>query len=95
MADHIQGFANFANESEDPMSRAENETGVGNTIGARFFTKLVQMGSYEVTGSVTRQQLQDMPMYGIDVVGRLLRACRMNSLSQSTTVSSTVSSVLV
>lgn len=81
-ADHIQGFANFATESEDPMSRAENETGVGNTIGARFFTKLVQMGSYEVTGTVTRQQLQDMPMYGIDVVGKVIESMQ-NELSQS------------
>lgn len=81
-ADHVQGFANFFNGSDDPMTRAENETGVGNTIGARMFTKLVQMGSYEVTGTVTRQQLQDMPLYGIDVVGKVLEAMQ-NELSQS------------
>ena len=80
-ADHVQGFANFATGSADPMSRAENETGVGNTIGARMFTKLVQMGSYEVTGSVTRQQLQDMPLYGVDVVGKVLEAMQ-NQISQ-------------
>ena len=78
-ADHIQGFANFfedeeGNGSEDPMTRAQNETGVGNTIGARMFTKLVQMGAYEVTGTVTRQQLQDMPLYGVDVIGQVLEA---------------------
>lgn len=81
-ADHIQGFSNFYNGSDDPMSRAENETGVGNTIGARMFTKLVQMGSYEVTGSVTRQQLQDMPLYGIDVIGKVLEAMQ-NEISQA------------
>ena len=86
-ADHVQEFSNFFGDgagkgSDDPMTRAQNETGVGNTIGARFFTKMVQMGSYEVTGSVTRQQLQDMPLYGIDVVGKVLEAMK-NELSQA------------
>ena len=81
-ADHVQEFSNFATGSADPMSRAENETGVGNTIGARMFTKLVQMGSYEVTGSVTRQQLQDMPLYGVDVIGKVLEAMQ-NEISQA------------
>lgn len=82
MADHVQGFANFFDGGDDPMTRAQNETGVGNTIGARMFTKMVQMGSYEVTGSVTRQQLQDMPLYGVDVVGKVLEAMQ-NEISQS------------
>ena len=81
-ADHVQGFANFFNGDADPMSRAENETGTGNTIGARMFTKLVQMGAYEVTGAVTRQQLQDMPLYGVDVIGKVLEDMQ-NRLSQS------------
>ncbi len=82
MTDHVQGFSNFFDGSKDPMTRGENETGVGNTIGARMFTKIVQMGSYEVTGSVTRQQLQDMPLYGVDVVGKVMEAMQ-NELSQS------------
>lgn len=81
-ADHVQGFTNFFNGKDDPMSRAENETGVGNTIGARMFTKLVQMGAYEVTGTVTRQQLQDMPLYGIDVIGKVLESMQ-NQISQA------------
>lgn len=86
-ADHVQEFSNFfgdgkGNGSDEPMTRAQNETGVGNTIGARFFTKMIQMGSYEVTGSVTRQQLQDMPLYGIDVVGKVLETMQ-NELSQA------------
>lgn len=90
-ADHIQEFSNFFGtldadgkrvDSLDPMTRAENETGVGNTIGARMFTKLVQAGSYEVTGSVTRQQLQDMPLYGVDVIGKVLEAMQ-NEISQA------------
>ena len=85
-ADHVQGFANFFKDetgkgSLDPMTRGQNETGVGNTIGARIFSKLVQMGAYEVTGSVTRQQLQDYPLYGIDVIGKVLEAMQ-NEISQ-------------
>lgn len=81
-ADHVQGFANFFDGGDDPMTRAQNETGVGNTIGARMFTKLIQAGSYEVTGTVTRQQLQDMPLYGVDVIGKVLEAMQ-NEISQS------------
>ena len=86
-ADHIQGFSNFfkdqdGNGSDDPMTRAQNETGVGNTIGARMFSKIVQMGAYEATGTVTRQQLQDMPLYGIDVIGKVLEAMQ-NEISQA------------
>lgn len=87
VSDHIQSFSNFygdgnGNPSDDTMSREENETGVGNTIGARIFTKQVKMGSYEVTGSVTRQQLQDMPLYGVDVIGGVLEAMQ-NEISQA------------
>lgn len=81
-ADHVQGFANFYDGGDEPMTRAQNETGVGNTIGARMFTKLVQMGAYEVTGSVTRQQLQDMPLYGVDVIGKVLEQMQ-NEISQA------------
>lgn len=81
-ADHVQGFTNFFDGGDEPMTRAQNETGVGNTIGARMFTKMVQMGSYEVTGAVTRQQLQDMPLYGIDVVGKILEQMQ-NQISQA------------
>lgn len=81
MVDHIPGFANFFDGSDDLMTRAQNETGVGNTIGARMFSKLVQIGAVEVTGTVTRQQLQDMPLYGVDVVGKVLEAMQ-NELSQ-------------
>ena len=80
-ADHVQGFANFFDGGPEPMSRAQNETGVGNTMGARMFTRLVTMGSYEVTGAVTRQQLQDMPLYGVDVIGKVLEAMQ-NQISQ-------------
>ena len=87
VTDHIQSFSNFfgdgqGNPSDDPMSRAENETGTGNMIGARMFSKVVRMGAYEVTGGVTRQQLQDMPLYGIDVLGGVIETCQ-NEISQA------------
>ncbi len=91
VTDHIQSFSNFVGNgktgseyapSDEPMSRAENETGTGNIIGARMFSKLVRMGSYEAVGQVTRQQLQDMPLYGIDVLGGVIETCQ-NEISQN------------
>ena len=81
-ADHVQGFSNFFDGSDEPMTRGQNETGTGNTIGARMFSKWIHMGAYEATGNVTRQQLQDMPLYGIDVVGKVLEAMQ-NEISQA------------
>ena len=80
-ADLIDGFANFVNGGKTPMTRAENETGTGNTIGLRLFTQWIQVGSYEVTGTVTRQQLQDLPLYGIDAVGKVMEAMQ-NEITQ-------------
>jgi hypothetical protein len=82
MVDFIDGFANFATGKAEPMSRAENETGTGNSIGLRLFSKWIQVGSYEVTGSVTRQQLQDLPLYGTDAVGKVMEAMQ-NELTQT------------
>ena len=93
VTDHIQSFSNFFGQtdangnrtgvpSDDPMSRAENETGTGNMIGVRMFSKVVRMGAYEATGGVTRQQLQDMPLYGIDVLGGVIETCQ-NEISQA------------
>ena len=81
LGNHQQGFSNFFEESDDPMTRAQNETGTGDTIGARFRSKWIQMGAYEVTGTVTRQQLQDLPLYGIDVIGKVVEAMQ-NQISQ-------------
>ena len=63
------------------MTRAQNETGTGNVIGLRLFSKWVQVGSYEVTGTVTRQQLQDLPLYGVDAVGKVMESLQ-NELTQ-------------
>ena len=85
--DLADGFANFHVKASDPdnfrrtMTRAENETGTGNTIGLRLFSKWIQMGSYEVTGTVTRQQLQDLPLYGVDAVGKVMEAMQ-NEITQ-------------
>lgn len=82
MVDFVDGFANFATGKKEGMTRAQNETGTGNVLGLRIFTKFVQTQSYEVTASVTRQQLQDLPLYGVDAVGKLMEACQ-NEITQS------------
>ena len=79
--DLVDGFANFATGKKESMTRAQNETGTGNVIGLRLFSKWVQMGSYEVTGTVTRQQLQDLPLYGVDAVGKVMEALQ-NEITQ-------------
>lgn len=79
--DLIDGFANFATGAKEAMTRAQNETGTGNVIGLRLFSKWIQMGSYEVTGTVTRQQLQDLPLYGVDAVGKVMEALQ-NEITQ-------------
>ena len=80
--DFVDGFANFATGEKMAMTRAQNETGTGNVIGLRLFSKWVQMGSYEVTGTVTRQQLQDLPLYGVDAVAKVMEALQ-NEITQS------------
>ena len=80
-ADFVDGFANFIDGSKQAMTRAQNETGTGNVIGLRLFSKWIQMGAYEVTGTVTRQQLQDLPLYGVDAVGKVMEALQ-NEITQ-------------
>lgn len=82
MVDFVDGFANFATGKKEAMTRAENETGTGNVLGLRLFTKWITVGSYEVTAAVTRQQLQDLPLYGVDAVSKVMEACQ-NELTQS------------
>lgn len=79
--DLVDGFANFATGKKEAMTRAQNETGTGNVIGLRLFSKWVQVGSYEVTGNVTRQQLQDLPLYGVDAVGKVMEQLQ-NEITQ-------------
>ena len=79
--DLVDGFANFFDGGKNPMTRAQNETGTGNVIGLRLFSKWIQMGSYEVTGTVTRQQLQDLPLYGVDAVSKVMEALQ-NEITQ-------------
>ena len=79
--DFVDGFANFATGKKEAMTRAQNETGTGNVIGLRLFSKWVEIGSYEVTGTVTRQQLQDLPLYGVDAVSKVMEAMQ-NELTQ-------------
>ena len=79
--DLVDGFANFFDGSKNSMTRAQNETGTGNVIGLRLFSKWIQMGSYEVTDTVTRQQLQDLPLYGVDAISKVMEALQ-NEITQ-------------
>lgn len=79
--DLVDGFANFATGKKEAMTRAQNETGTGNVIGLRLFSKWVPVDAYEVTGTVTRQQLQDLPLYGVDAVGKVMEALQ-NEITQ-------------
>lgn len=81
MATHIQGFSNFATGSADPMTREEQQTGIGNTLGLRMTSKSVQTKAYEVTFTLTRTQMQDYPREGVDPVSRVARAAQ-NELIQ-------------
>jgi len=80
-ADLVDGFANFATGKKEAMTRAQNETGTGNVIGLQLFSQWVQVGSYEVTGTLTRQQLQDLPLYGVDAVGKMMEQLQ-NEITQ-------------
>lgn len=82
LVDFVDGFANFATGKKEPMTRAQNETGTGNVIGLRLFSKWVNVGSYEVTATVTRQQLQDLPLYGVNAVSQVMEVCQ-NEITQS------------
>lgn len=80
--DFVDGFANFATGKKEAMTRAQNETGTGNVIGIRMFSKWIEMGAYEVTGTLTRQQLQDLPLYGVDGKAMLMEVMQ-NEITQS------------
>lgn len=82
ITEHIPGFSNFFNGSEEPMTREQNQTGVGNSLGIRMSSKHVETMSYEVTFQLTRTMMQDMPREGVDPVGLLAKAAQ-NQLIQS------------
>ena len=67
----------------DPMERGVGEMQYPRALGLQLFTKFVQVGTYQVSVSVTQEQIQDLnKQWGIDVIAMVENA-GINEISQS------------
>jgi hypothetical protein len=67
----------------DPMSRGTGEQTYPRSMGIQTFTKNVQAGTFQVTISVTTEQIQDMNrQFGIDILA-MAEGVLVNEVSQS------------
>jgi len=67
----------------DPMSRGTGEETYPRAMGIQTFTKNVQAGTFQVTISVTTEQIQDMNrQFGIDILA-MAEGVLVNEVSQS------------
>lgn len=97
LEDQVQGFAGAgATDSADwdgtfvdgtklyePMERGVGEMQYPRALGLQVFTKFVQVGTYQVSVSVTQEQIQDLnKQWGIDVIAMVENA-GINEISQS------------
>jgi hypothetical protein len=97
LEDHIQGFAGagandtnnwagpYANGGVDTgaMSRGTGENTYYRQMGLKAYTKFVEAKTFQVSASVTTEQIQDLnKQYGIDVVSMIENAL-VNEVSQS------------
>lgn len=97
LEDQVQGFAGAgATDSTDwdgtfvdgtklyePMERGVGEMQYPRALGLQVFTKFVQVGTYQVSVSVTQEQIQDLnKQWGIDVIAMVENA-GINEISQS------------
>ena len=97
LEDHIQGFAGAGQTDNDnwsgtfvsgttlyePMERGVGEMEYPRALGLQLFTKFVQVGTYQVSVSVTQEQIQDLnKQWGIDVIAMVENA-GINEISQS------------
>jgi len=97
LEDQVQGFAGAGQEDSDnwsgtfvsgttlyePMSRGVGEAEYPRALGLQVFTKFVQVGTYQVSVSVTQEQIQDLnKQWGIDVIAMVENA-GVNEISQS------------
>ena len=97
LENHIYGFsgagANDTNtwngpftdgtKAYDPMSRGTGEETYPRAMGIQTFTKNVQAGTFQVTISVTTEQIQDMNrQFGIDILA-MAEGVLVNEVSQS------------
>jgi len=97
LEDQIQGFAGAGPVDNDnwegtfisgttlyePMERGVGEMQYPRALGLQLFTKFVQVGTYQVSVSVTQEQIQDLnKQWGIDVIAMVENA-GINEISQS------------
>lgn len=97
LENHIYGFSGAGAEDTgtwsgpftdgtkayDPMSRGTGEETYPRAMGIQTFTKNVQAGTFQVTISVTTEQIQDMNrQFGIDILA-MAEGVLVNEVSQS------------
>jgi hypothetical protein len=97
LEDQVQGYAGAGNQDNDnwdgtfvdgtklydPMERGVGEMQYPRALGLQLFTKFVQVGTYQVSVSVTQEQIQDLnKQWGIDVIAMVENA-GINEISQS------------
>ena len=97
LEDQIQGFTGAGQTDNDdwagtfvngltlyePMERGVGELQYPRALGLQVFTKFVQVGTYQVSVSVTQEQIQDLnKQWGIDVIAMVENA-GINEISQS------------
>lgn len=97
LEDQVQGFAGSgATDGDDwsgtfvngtalyePMERGVGEMTYPRPLGLKVFTKFIQVGTYQVSVSVTQEQIQDLnKQWGIDVIAMVENA-GINEISQS------------
>ena len=97
LEDQVQGFAGSGNADNanwggtftdgtqlyEPMERGVGEMTYPRALGLQVFTKFIQVGTYQVSVSVTQEQIQDLnKQWGIDVIAMVENA-GINEISQS------------
>lgn len=97
LEDQVQGFAGagrldsdtwngtFVNGNQiyEPMERGVGEVTYPRALGLQVFTKFVQVGTLQVSVSVTQEQIQDLnKQWGIDVIAMVENA-GINEISQA------------
>ncbi len=97
LEDQVQGYAGAGPKNDEdwagtfmdgtqlyePMERGIGEQEYPKALGLSVFTKFVQVGTYQVSVSVTQEQIQDLnKQWGIDVIAMVENA-GINEISQS------------
>lgn len=97
LEDQIQGFTGAGENDADnwdgtfvsgttlyePMERGVGEMVYPRALGLQVFTKFIAVGTYQVSVSVTQEQIQDLnKQWGIDVIAMVENA-GINEISQS------------